>query len=210
MRGEFRTMTRHFRVVFSAMAALALMASPLAARAMDWYGGLSYGQDRGEAAGGDLLGAGFSGSIDNNHTGWKALAGMQLWDKYVGAEFGYVDLGESKAHGTISGSFSAGTSKADAVTASAVGFIPVFGDLGVLIRAGLAFERENITTTGALGPGAHRSADYSDVKFFGGMGLQYDFTKAVSGRLEVEHFLMGSIGRPYVDLFSAGVIYRFQ
>ncbi|MHB8742993.1 MAG: outer membrane beta-barrel protein [Sulfuricaulis sp.] len=209
MRGEFKTMTRHVRIIFSALVVMGVMAVPLAAQAMDWYGGLSYGQDRAQATGGDLLGGGFSGSIDNNHSGWKALAGMELWDKYVAAEFGYVDLGENHARGTVSGSYSAGTSQSKAYTASVVGYIPIAGQFGAIIRLGVAGERTTVTTSGTLGTGAHATGQDSDLKLFSGFGLQYDFSKRMAARVEVEHYTMGSIGSPYIDLYSAGLIYRF-
>lgn len=209
MRGEFKTMTRHFRVIFSTMVAVGVMSIPLAAQAMDWYGGLSYGQARAETTGGDLLGEGFSGSVDGNHRGWKALAGMELWDKYVAAEFGYVDLGQAKANGTVSGSFSAATSKAKAYTAAIAGFIPIAGQFGALIRLGLAEERATILTSGTLGAGAQPSSQSSDLKLFGGFGFQYDFSKSMAARVEVERFNMGSVGSPYINLISAGLVYRF-
>lgn len=209
MRGEFKTMTRHFPVIFFAMVALGAMSIPLAAQAMDWYGGLGYGQAAAETNGGDLLGEGFAGSIDSTHTGWKALAGMELWDKYVAAEFGFEDLGQVKANGTVSGAYSAATSKAKAYTASVVGFIPFNDQLGAIIRAGLAGERVDFSTSGAIGAGAHTSEHVSDLKFFGGLGLQFDYSKNVAVRMEAERFTMGSLGSPNINLYTVGFIYRF-
>ena len=209
MRGEFKTMTRHFRIIFSAMVTAGVMAIPLAAQAMDWYGGLSYGQARAETTGGDLLGSGFTGSVSGNHSGGKAFLGMELWDKYVGAEFGYVELGKASANGTVGGSFSAATSQVNAYTAALVGYIPIGGPIGAIIRLGAAEERETITTSGALGGGAHPSSQNSDLKLFGGFGFQYDFSKTMAARVEVERFNQGSVGSPYINLISAGLIYRF-
>lgn len=203
MRGEFRTMTRHFRVIFTAVVTLGVMAIPMATQAMDWYGGLSYGQAGHEATGGDIVGSGFTGSVDGNDSGWKALAGMELWDKYVAAEFGFVSFGEANARGTISGSTASGTSKAKAYTAALAGFIPIGSQFGAIIRLGLAGSQ--VTTTSTASTTTHNS----DMKIFGGFGFQYDFSKSMAARLEVERFNMGSVGSPYINLISAGLVYRF-
>jgi hypothetical protein len=204
MRGELRTSTRHFRVIFTAVVTLGAMVLPMTTQAMDWYGGLSYGQARHEATGGDLVGPGFfSGSVDGNDSGWKVLAGMELWDKYVAAEFGYVNFGKASATGTISGSTASGTSDAKAYTAAIAGFIPIGSQFGALIRLGIAGSQVTATST------ASTSTHNNDMKIFGGFGFQYNFSKSMAARLEVERFNMGSVGSPYINLISAGLVYRF-
>lgn len=203
MRGKFKKTTRHFWSFFVASVMLSATTLPTAAYAFDWYGGLSYGQARHEATGGDIVGPGFSGTVNGHHVGWKAMAGMMLWDPYIGAEFGYVSLGKASAKGVVSGSSANGTSEAKAYTAAIAGLIPISSQFGAVIRVGLAGSRVTSTST-SLG-----STHNSDLKLFGGFGFQYDFAKSMGARIEVERYNMGSVGSPYINMISAGLIYRF-
>ena len=203
MNSNFKTITGYFRAVCVTVTTLGLTAIPSVTHAMDWYGGLSLGQARHEATGGDLLGAGFTGApVDGNHSGGKAFVGMMLWDKYVGAEFGYVNLGQATAE---SGSVRA-TSKSKGYTAALAGLIPFTDQFGLLLKLGFYGAQTDLTTSGA---GAPPSSHGSDLNPFGGMGVQYDFSKSLGARVEVERYNAGSLGSPYINLISAGVIYRF-
>jgi hypothetical protein len=206
MRCEFDLSARRFRALMTALVTAGVMAVPAAAHAWDWYTGVGVGQAGHEATGGDLAGPGFSGSVDGNDSGWKAFLGMVLWDKYVGAEFGYVDLGTASARGTISGSSVTAKTDATAYTASIVGLIPFGDQLGLTIRLGASNPRVDLTVTNA---GVTTTSHTTDIKIFGGMGMQYDFSKHMGVRIEAERFNMGSIGSPYVDLITAGFVYRF-
>lgn len=206
MRGEFYISARRFRALMTAVVTAVVMAVPVAAHAWDWYGGLGVGQAGHEATGGDLAGPGFSGSVDGNDSGWKAFLGLVLWDKYVGAEFGYVDLGTASAKGTISGSAVTAKTDATAYTASVVGLIPFGDQLGLTIRLGVSNPRVDLTVTNA---GVSTTSHTTDMKIFGGMGMQYDFSKHTGVRIEAERYNMGSIGSPYVNLLTVGFVYRF-
>ena len=201
MNSKFKTITGYFRGV--CIAVTTMLAIPSLSHAMDWYGGLSYGQTRHEATVGDLLSSSFTtGSMEGYDSGWKAFAGMVLWDKYVGAEFGYVELGEASAK---SGSASA-TSHAKGYTAALAGLIPFTDRFGLLLKFGLFGSQVYLS---ASGPGAPASSHSSDLNPFGGIGFQYDFSKNLGARIEWESYNAGSLGSPYIDLISAGVIYRF-
>jgi hypothetical protein len=206
MRGKFYISARRFRILMTALVTAGVMAVPAAAHAWNWYTGVGVGQAGHEATGGDLAGPGFSGSVDGNDSGWKAFLGMVLWDKYVGAEFGYVNLGTASAKGTISGSATTAKTEVTAYTASIVGLIPFGDQLGLTIRLGVSNPRSEVTVTKA---GVSTSQVSTDMKIFGGMGMQYDFSKHVGARIEAERYNMGSIGSPYVNLLTATFIYRF-
>lgn len=206
MRGKFNISTRRFRALMTALVTAGAMVVPVTAQAIDWYGGLSVGQAGHEATGGDLAGPGFSGSVDGNDGGWKVLLGMILWDKYVGAEFGYVDLGTASAKGTVSGSSVTAVTDAKAYTASVVGLIPLGDQLGLTIRLGLSNPIVDLTVTNA---GVPTTSHSTDMKVFGGMGVHYDFSKSTGVRIEAERYNMGSIGSPYVNLLTVGLVYRF-
>jgi hypothetical protein len=206
MRGKFYISARRFRALMTAVVAAGVMTVPVAAHAWDWYSGFGVGQAGHEATGGDLAGPGFSGSVDGNDSGWKAFLGLVLWDKYVGAEFGYVDLGTASAKGTISGSAVTAKTDATAYTASVLGLIPFTDRLGLTIRLGVSNPRVDVTVTNA---GVTTTSHTTDMKIFGGMGMQYDFSKHMGVRIDAERYNMGSIGSPYVNLITAGFVYRF-
>ncbi len=206
MRGKCSVFARGFRALVVSFVSAGALTVPLIASATDWYGTFGVGQAGHEATGGDIAGAGFSGGVDGNDSGWKAMLGMVLWDKYVGAEFGYVDLGKASAKGTISGSAVTATSEATAYTASVVGLIPFGDQLGLTIRLGVSNPKADVTVTRA---GVTTTSHATDMKIFGGMGFQYDFSKSTGVRLEAERFNMGSIGSPYVNLLTVGLVYHF-
>lgn len=206
MRGKFNISARRFRALMTALVTAGVMAVPVAAHAWNWYGGLGVGQAGHETTGGDLVGSGFSGSVDGNDNGWKGFLGLVLWDKYVGAEFGYVDLGTASAKGTVSGSTVTAITDVKAYTASIVGLIPFGDQLGLTIRLGVSNPTVDLTVTRA---GVPTTSHSTDMKIYGGMGLQYDFSKHTGVRIEAERYNMGSIGSPYVNLLTVGLVYRF-
>ncbi len=204
MYAEFKK-TLSGSLKFFSIAAAAMMMAPMTANAMDWYVGGGIGEARHEATGGDIAGPGFLGSVDGSEGSWKAFLGMELWDKYVGAEFGYVDLGTAVARGTISGSAVRASSQAEAYTAALVGQIPI-GDFGIIIKLGMSGVKATLTTNGA---GTLPSGHTSDIKMFGGGGFQYYISKKSIIRFEAERYNMGSMGSPYINTLTVDYIYRF-
>ncbi|HYA39205.1 MAG TPA: outer membrane beta-barrel protein [Candidatus Methylomirabilis sp.] len=203
MNSKFKTITGYFRVVCVVVATMGMMTIPSVSHAVDWYGGLSVGEARHEATVGDLLGSSFTtGSVDGNDNGWKAFAGMALWDKYVGAEFGYVDLGEATAK---SGTASA-TSRDKGYTAALAGLIPFTDRFGLLLKFGLIGSNVEVSKSVS---GVSTTSHATDLNPFGGMGFQYDFSKNLGARVEVERYNAGSLGSPYINLISGGIVFRF-
>jgi len=47
------------------------------------------------------------------------------------------------------------------------------------------------------------------LNMFGGFGFQYDFSKNLGARVEVERYNSGSLGSPYINMISGGIVYRF-
>lgn len=207
MRGKCKTMTRHFGALFSAVATFTAAALPTAAYAFDWYGGASVGNNRYEVSGGDYFpNQTFVGSVDGNDGAWKAYIGMRLFEKYVCAEFGYVDFGTASAKGTVSGTPVTATSDTTAYTAALVGFIPVGKTFDAMIKLGFAAPYADITTTKA---GVSTTEHNTDLKFYGGLGAQMNFTEKFAARLEYERFVQGSDGPPYANVLSVGFTYLF-
>jgi opacity protein-like surface antigen len=207
MRGKRKSMTRHIRAFIAVSAMFAATSLSTAAYAFDWYGGASVGKNSYEVSSGDFFAnQPFSGVTDGNDGAWKAFVGMQLFEKYVSAEFGYSYLGKSSVKGTISGAAVTGTSETTAFTASLVGLIPMGTKFAALIRLGLDRAKSDITTTKA---GVSDSETTTNLQVFGGLGAQFDFSKKLSARLEYERYDMGEIGPKYANVLSVGFTYLF-
>jgi opacity protein-like surface antigen len=208
MRGKRKTMTRHIRAFIAVSAMFAATSLSTAVYAFDWYGGASVGKNSYEVTPGDFFDTQqFSGVTDGNDGAWKAFVGMQLFEKYVSAEFGYSYLGKSSANGTISGAPASATSETAALTAALVGLIPMGTKFGALIRLGLDAAKSDITATKA---GVSTREDTSNLQIFGGLGAQFDFSKTLSARLEYERYDLGSIGPKYANVLSVGFTYLFD
>ena len=210
MYRKFNTSKRYFGFVFPAITAAGLLLSPLAsyAKNIDWYGGASTGTSHYEVTGP----TGFTGTINGNDNAWKVFLGMQLWDKYVAAETGYIRFGEAAGKGTYLGDSVSSTQETKAYFAAAKGLIPLSTNLGFTIKLGVAGMWANIESTGSattaqLQPN-YRSQSMSDLKMFGGVGFQYDISKKISARFEAERFNLGSIGAASVSTFTWGLTYR--
>lgn len=98
------------------------------------------------------------------------------------------------------------------INLDAVGMLPFTDKFSAFARLGVIYARakDSFSGTGAvnvLAPDAKKTA--ANYKF--GLGLQYDFTRALGGRLEAERFhLDDAVGnKGDIDLFSLGVVYRF-
>jgi opacity protein-like surface antigen len=190
---------------FLAKAALAglILASPLAASAQDWYAGIGLGQSENKQRLSKLGGPGFTGDVDNEDSSWKVFGGYRLWDEFVAVEVSYADLGTTKVTGTSGGSASTGVQEIDTFTIGVVGRIPITDPLGVIIHLG--FSRNDSKLTSTIG-GTSTFEGATDFEFYYGGGLQYEITKTIGVRAELEVF---EIADYRVNLLSAGLLYRF-
>jgi OOP family OmpA-OmpF porin len=200
--------------------ALALSAGTFAtAGDSGWYTGVSAGQSRAKIddakidAG--LLAGGFSTtaiSNDYRHFGFKAFGGYQF-DKYFALESGYFDLGEfGFLANTLPAGTLNGTIKIKGLNFDGVGSLPFTDKFSVFGRVGLNYAeaKDNFSGSGLVTvTNPNRSKRAPNYKF--GAGLQYDFTRAFGVRLEAERYRVDdAVGnKGDVDLFSAGLLYRF-
>jgi opacity protein-like surface antigen len=193
------------RMQFLAKAALAglILASPLAASAQDWYAGIGLGQSENKQRLSKLGGPGFTGDVDNEDSSWKVFGGYRLWDEFVAVEVSYADLGTTKVTGTSGGSASTGVQEIDTFTIGVVGRIPITDPLGVIIHLG--FSRNDSKLTSTIG-GTSTFEGATDFEFYYGGGLQYEITKTIGVRAELEIF---EIADYRVNFLSAGLLYRF-
>jgi OOP family OmpA-OmpF porin len=203
------------------LVALAVITSPLAAAddSAGWYGGINVGRSRTKIDNGQvantLLGAGFTSasvSDDKRDTGYKLFGGYQF-NRYFALEGGYFDLGQfgfsatTVPAGTLNGSF-----KVRGVNFDAVGFLPFWDKFSAFARVGANYAqtRDSFNGTGAVIV-VNPSPSKYDTNWKAGLGLQYDFTRALAMRVEAERYRINdAIGiKGDVDLFSVGLLYRF-
>ena len=202
------------------LTALAIIASTFAqAQDTGWYAGANVGQSKAKiddsGITGRLLGEGFTSITLDDHsrdTGFKVFAGYEF-TRYLSVEGGYFNLGRFSYVATT---FPPGTLNGDirlqGLNLDGVLSLPITQRFSAFGRAGL-------TCVGAKdafsGSGQLRVLDPNPKKTsfdgkFGG-GLQYDFTRAVGMRAEVERYrvpdAVGNQGD--IDLYSLGLLVRF-
>ena len=147
--------------------------------------------------------AGTSGiSCDDADTAWRVLGGYQI-NRSFAAELGYHNLGKAKA--------SAGGATAE-VEANAwelvgIGAYPVMDNFSVYGKLGLYSGKAKGTSNFGV------SASDTNTDFTFGFGAQYDLSRQLGVRGEYQKYndLGGdNVGKTDVDVFSIGVIWRFQ
>ena len=198
-------------LILTALALTGLSGPAFAQANEGWYAGVSVGSaDQKDACTG-LGGIGFVGSCDDTDTGWKIFGGLQF-NKNWGVEFGFVDLGESTANGTVFGAPATAKAEIDGFTVFGTGTVPLgeaqkfalFGKLGLL-----AWSIDTSATVGGFP--ATISDDGVDSAI--GIGLKYDFTERVGIRAEWESFIdvgdSATTGESDIDLITVGVVIWF-
>ena len=130
---------------------------------------------------------------DKKDTAWRILGGYQF-NRYFAAELGYHDLGKASS--------AAGGTKGTAWELVGVGSYPIANQFSVYGKLG-AYRGEL--------KAANAKETNTDLTY--GVGLQYDFTKAVGVRGEWQRYSKmggGAVVETDVDVLSVGVVYRFQ
>lgn len=184
-----------------------------------WYVGVNAGQSRARLDDGkiaeDLLAGGFTAtaiSNDSHHFGFKAFGGYEF-NRYFALEGGYFDLGEfGFLTNTVPAGTLSGTTKIMGVNLDGVGSLPLTEKFSAFARVGVIYAqaKDSFAGTGLVAvtnpDPSTRAANYKL-----GAGLQYDFTRAFGMRLEAERYRINdAVGnKGDIDLFSAGVLYRF-
>lgn len=185
------------------IAAPAAIAADMAAGDAGWYAGFSAGRTDFGVSDSDLAGVGFVGSVDDDDTGWKVYGGYQF-TKNWGVEFGWVDLGEVDAKGTVLGVPVTVKAEVDGWTLSGVGTLPFTNNFSGFAKLGII--RADVDAK-ASGGGVTGSADDTSTEWTAGLGVKYDFTRNVGLRAEWERF--NDLGGDDADLLSIGVVFKF-
>jgi OOP family OmpA-OmpF porin len=211
---------RDFRLM-ATLTALAFTLSPTTFAAEDagWYAGFNAGQSRAKIGDGritnGLLGDGFtttSISNDDHHFGFKVFGGYEF-NRYIALESGYFDLGRFgfTAQTTPAGSLR-GDIKVNGANFDLVGSVPIAEKFSLFARAGLNYAqaKDSFVGTGSVAV-INRSPHKWDPDYKFGFGAEYDFTRSIGMRIEAERYRINdAVGnKGDVDLFSAGLVFRF-
>ncbi|MBL3528401.1 MAG: outer membrane beta-barrel protein [gamma proteobacterium endosymbiont of Lamellibrachia anaximandri] len=196
---------------------------PRPAEAADgpWYMGVSVGASKSAADAAELdaslaaLGYSTISTLDNTDIGWKLFGGYQ-WNPNLAVEAALVDLGQVTSR--ISGNFGDDLDvfvadvarvhpySARGISASIIGELPVAQRFRLFGKVGLFFWDADIDARFEVGgqPISFDSKQGVDPVF--GAGMKFHINKKTAVRVEWERY---EIDRDSVQLFSAGVEYRF-
>lgn len=151
---------------------------------------------------------GISSTTDKDDTAYKIQLGYRF-NPYLAIEGGYVDLGKATYAARFDGGSATVTIRARGVNAAVLGLFPVndsftlFGKLGVINAKA---ETELRTT------GLSASVNSTNLRANTGLGVTYNFGKAISGRFEYEEFYkLGDSegGTRKVGLWSFAIQFKF-
>jgi OOP family OmpA-OmpF porin len=147
-------------------------------------------------------------SCDDSDTAWKIYGGLEI-NEYISMEVGYIDLGEVTYTGTRTG-----TRETNGMTTAIVGTYAISPSFTLSGRGGMNFLNTEVNGTIAGTPTLNTGD--TDVVWSFGVGAQYNITPSVGLRLDWERFFEagssdynGGTGEADIDLFSAGVVYKF-
>ena len=159
---------------------------------------------------------GLSSSVDETDIGYKLLAGY-MFNKYLGVEGGWVDLGKFTYSASFTGPV-AGTMKADIKASgfnlAAIGALPISDSFSVFLKVGTIDASLKGTAT-ATGSGTSATGSVKDTSWKGnyGIGVMYNFNANLAIRAEWERFAKlgdkNTTGEGDVDLLSVGLKYAF-
>ena len=187
-----------------------------------WYGGISIGQSKATIANErirtQLLGAGLtmtSIADDDRDSGYKLFLGKQF-NKNFAVEGGLFSLGQFgfTANTTPAGTFT-GNIKLQGLNLDAVGIVPFTEKFSAFGRVGLVYNqaKDSFRGTAAGGPlaASNPNPKKSEANFKIGVGVQYDFTRALGMRAEWERYRMNdAVGnKGDIDMLLLGLVFRF-
>jgi len=202
-----------------AAGAIAVASTSAAADDAGWYAGFNAGLSRAKIDDpriiGGLQAGGFTTTsiADDSHSfGYKVYGGYRFI-RYFAVEGGYFDLGKfGFSTSTLPAGMFNGDIKLRGANLDAVGMLPITDNFFALARVGVIYADARDTFSGSgsvnvLNPSRTKWAP--NYKF--GLGLEYDFIPSVGVRAEAERYRIDdAVGnKGDIDLFSAGLLYRF-
>jgi OOP family OmpA-OmpF porin len=190
------------RKLFAAIAALAA-CTPAWAQDTGFYVGGALGQASYREVCRDfdtLVGvAGAFACQGERDTAGKVFAGWRFL-RFLAAELSYIDYGEVKAQGTVSGAMVTATSGVRAAGISALGILPLGERLSVFGRLGLLQSKTRMQSAGAV----TAANNHDETELHVGIGGMFQMTRGWALRAEYER-----LNDTRIDLSTLGVQYQF-
>jgi OOP family OmpA-OmpF porin len=189
---------------------------PAMAAVTGWYVGIGAGQARSGYSDSDAISNldYVTVNVDNKDTAYKLFGGYRF-DRSLGVEFGYEDLGKTDISGSDFSGPLADKLTAKAVSLQAVGIWPLASSFSLFGKAGVAVAKGEYTCLEGCPSGGLTTHKTETVPAFG-VGAQYDFANRVGVRAEIEHLSSVAYGNPWGEMvrasynvFSADVVFRF-
>ena len=148
---------------------------------------------------------------DQRDRGFKLFVGKQL-NQYFAIEGGYFDLGNYDFSAvTTANRAVTGETKIRGLNVDLVGTLPLSQRFGIIGRVGAQYARTKTDFNGAaIAVNGNRYSSDSNFGAKAGLGLEYKFSEALAGRVEMErNRINDGIGRRgNVDLISIGLVYK--
>ncbi|WP_439520201.1 outer membrane beta-barrel protein [Hydrogenophaga sp.] len=145
------------------------------------------------------LGCGAGGfSCSDSSTSFNLYTGG-MFTQYLGAEFGYVNLGKMRRGG--------GSTKAHGLNVSLVGRVPL-GAFNVFGKLGTTYSRTEVSASALSGIATGRESGWAPTY---GAGVGFDLTPRSSIVLEWNRYDMrfAGVGKQEVTTTSLGYVHRF-
>lgn len=222
-----KTMKKAVKTVVGALGLVGLAAlntQVVVAADSGWLAGANLGQSQAEIddarIAASLQGAGFDSTIRDDDTDFPAfkLYGGYKFNRHFALEGGYFNLGKFgyTANATVAG-VPAGTLtgkiKIQGLNVDAVGILPFTKNFSGFGRLGLIYAeaKDNFSSTGAVPAPADPSPSKRDLGYKAGLGLQYDITRHVGLRAELERYRINdAVGNDGdINMASLGVVVMF-
>jgi len=190
-------MNLRFKSLFTAaLVALGFASAPALSQQTSWYAGLGLGQAFHDTDCTGLI------TCDDKDIAWKIFGGYQF-NKYLGVEVGYTDLGKA----SLGDAVSTATLKVKGFEALAVGTFPINEQFEVYGKAGLFRWDLDVSdpTVGSI------SESGTDLTF--GIGAKYNFSKTLGIRLEWQRYNDigndATTGKSDSDFIGVGIVFKF-
>lgn len=200
---------------FTKALLVTLACASLPVYASGWYAGVGVGAAHAQDANSNvqsaintLAGAGISSAagFDSGQSAFNIFGGYQF-NRYVGAEAGWIDFGSYNLNGAFStsgGSFTGSeTDKISALWLAAVGILPINQTFAVFGKAGIANSQDKVSCT-ITGSTCSSQSDSGTNPMFG-VGGEINTDQNIGLRIEYDQY--DSIGNSQNE-YTAGTFYQ--
>lgn len=179
--------------VFNLLVSSLLLTAPLLGHAEGFYGGFNVGVANNHLS--------TPNGVDKENQAIAGVVGGYRFNQYIAVEGQYTGIGKvtDNVHGSV---------KADALSLTAVGILPLNDAFDVYGKLGVAATSSKVSGISAYDDATHMGATY-------GLGAEYHFDKAISMRVGWDHYraevdVNGGGSKSFdSNVTTVGVVYHF-